>query len=223
VTAQGSELSFVFDSGIRIPPGVDEAALLDSTICELTGNVQPKAGEKLLIENLHSSQAVTVHVVYLNDSGESVLSFLVILYASPLQGSVLLFAPFDYEIPATYGENTAFRFIVKQEGTALHPMTGKQFGSGLFVIRVTAVQAGGPNQSVDRYRLAEKYPGLRTPASRPFLFPYDHTHQMKDRESRGIDPESCGLELGFSRNNLHIFNAQPRDFPFLTGRKIPLA
>jgi hypothetical protein len=191
----GSQMFFLLDSGLDISGMGFTPTELQNSVQQLTGTgaVDTTA---LTIDNLNSSQAVTLRFSYFSDSCESLLQFLVLVPC----GDSLTLNPFDYEAPGT-------GFNVKQRlfgpGTVIPPITAEQFGAGRFVLMVTAVGAveGKIEYPPEQGNLA------------PILYPRILGQRLIG--TCGVNDGNLGA--GTQQSHLSLFNSTPIAFDYLDG------
>jgi len=193
----GSQLLFFLDSGIDLTKGGYSQEALEKTVYELTGLTKPANPTGIKIVNNSRNQAVTVHVYFLNDKGQDYFDFLLVLKC----GETLTFDPFDFEIPGAAGFRTSnflFGHGLPDYMDGMFPAKG--FASGRFVLSVVAaatVDSNGDN-------VAE----LLYPSEVPLKFVC------------GVTPISQGNKAGIAPGNLHVGNAQPVAFDYLSGNHV---
>ena len=194
----GSQLLFFLDSGIDVRAGgYSEEELNSKTVYELTGLTKPANPTAIKIVNNNRSQAVTVHVYFLNDKSRDYMDFLLVLKC----GETRTFDPFDYEIPGAGGfrtSNLLFGYGLPPEAAAAR-LPAAQFGSGRFVLSVVAV---GANLDDDN--------------EPEILYP----NEVAMIGVCGVTPVNTGSKPGFARGNLNVFNALPVVFDYLSGNHV---
>jgi hypothetical protein len=189
----GSQLLYFIDSGINLDSqGISAGDLQEKTVWQLTG--QSKAVNKTLLRltNTHRSQAVTLHFYYLNDQCRDFFDFLVVIPC----GEALVFDPFDFPIPTTEWRTSNILFGKGLSEEMAKSFPASQFGSGRFILSVVAVGV-----SLDANDTAE------------ILYP----NEMADTGKCGVTPLNTGSKGGFERENLHVYNARPMVFDYLSG------
>ncbi len=193
----GSQLLYYVDTGIDLRTGgYSEEALNSKTVYELTGLTKANNPTAIKIANNNRSQAVTLHVYFLNDKARDYLDFLLVLKC----GETLTFDPFDFEIPGTNGLKTSnFLFGYGLTDTVADEFPAAHFGSGRFVLSVLAVGAAIDQDSV---------PDLLYPNEAAMI------------GFCGVTPRNTGSESGFSSANLHVYNALPIIFDYLSGNHL---
>jgi hypothetical protein len=232
----GSHLTYIIDAGVnaraKFGPAIDTDDVTGNVLADLgIGKADGTLDESkvyqsfISITNTHPTQAVTVHFRYFNDNCEDLLDFLVVLTCN----DTLIFDPFNFEIPASGGENTRDRiFGPLRTGKVLEPIQTQQFGSGRFIITAAASVA---NTDLDD--------------DPEILFPYemrDKTGQCNIQQGvtgssgtltattleqlltgyyAGTDTKTryanVGTTPGLSDTNLHVFNATQESFNYLIG------
>ncbi len=196
----GSQLLYFLDTGINMKlEGYSEDALKSKTVYELTGLTKPEKPTALKIVNNNRSQAVTVHVYFLNDKGRDYLDFLMVLKC----GETLIFDPFDLQIPGLNEFKTSnflFGYGLPADLAASFPAA--EFGSGRFVLSVLAVGA-----ALDADSIAD------------ILYP----NEMAMIPLCGVTTKNTGRDEGLVRSNLHVKNALPVAFDYLSGNHVHVA
>ncbi len=197
----GSQLLYFLDTGIDLRAGgYSEEALKSKTVYELTGLTKPEKPTALKIVNNNRSQAVTVHVYFLNDKGRDYLDFLMVVKC----GETLTFDPFDLQIPGLDEFKTSnFLFGYGLPPSLAASFPAAEFGSGRFILSVVAVGA----LDADADNVADKrYP-----------------NEMAITGICGVTPRNTGSEAGYAQGNLHIYSARPVAFDYLSGNHVHAA
>lgn len=192
----GSQLLYFIDSGINLRVGGFAPDSLNSkTVYELTGLAKATNQTAIKIANNNRTQAVTLHLYFLNDEGRDFFDFLLVLNC----GETLTFDPFDFQIPGSDWKtsNVLFGYGLPPEIAAGFPAS--QFGSGRFVLSVLAVGA-----SLNGDNLAD------------VLYP----NETAMVGACGITPVNTGFLAGQVRGNLHVKNALPIAFDYLSGNHV---
>lgn len=189
-----SQLLFTADAGVNLRGmGFSDAQLQSQTVRELTGVGKATRSSMIHVANTNPEHSTTVHVRYFNDRCRQVLEFLALIPCAEEYS----FDPFDAAVPVA-GRNLSRRFF--GEGAAGDypdaPMTAAEFGSGRFLVSVTAVGAS---------RFSDDQADI--------LFPFEQA----PAGSCGVAAESTGGTPGFSSDNLHSCNARPMSFNYLSG------
>lgn len=189
----GSQILYLLDTGLDLTQmGFSEEELENSTVHELTGLSESPNLHLLELVNTHDTRGVSVIFRYFNERCESVLEFLAVLNC----GQKMTFDPFNF-VPAETGLATRETFFGSQPDTL--PLTGSQFGTGRFVLSVTAV-----GHSVNADEQAD------------ILFPFD-----QDAELTCNPPlDQVGAAPGVRNSNLQTCNADYMSYDYLTGRQI---
>ncbi len=191
--SNGSQILYLLDTGLDLTSmGFSEEELESSTVQQLTGLTGSPSLHLLELINTHSSQGVTLIFRYFNEVCQNVLQFLVVLNC----GQRMDFDPFDLNVPET-GHTTRETFF--GDGSATAAMTGSQFGSGRFVLSVTAV-----GHSVNADEQAD------------ILFPRELEAEF------ACDPQlgQVGAAPGIRNSNLRPCNARYMSFDYLSGRQL---
>lgn len=189
----GSQLLFFLDSGVQLA-GYTPDQLANNTVSQLTDGAIEKALNKTLVRltNNHRSQAVTLHLYFLNDQCRDFVDFLMVLHC----GQTVVFDPFDMPIPATDWRTSNFLFGHGLPAELLESFPASQFGSGRFILSVTAVGV-----SLDDNDTAD------------ILFP----NEQDIIPECGATPLNTGSVSGPVKGNLHVANARPVVFDYLSG------
>jgi len=193
----GSQIIYLIDSGVDLTSrGFSQEQLAGKTVYELTGISKSVRSQKVVLRNTNLERAVTLKCYFLNDKGREFLSFLIVLKC----GQTLIFDPFDFEIPGTGGLRTS-QFVfgtledIHQGGAERWTAAG--FGSGRFLFSAGAV--GAPLSGGD---------------TAYFLYP----NEIAPIGECGVTPAlPTGAAPGISSQNLHICNALPMAFDYLTA------
>lgn len=231
VNDPGSHLTYIIDTGVNartiFGPAIDTDdvtgnVLNDLGIANIDGTLDTsKVYQSFIsITNTHPTQAVTVHFRYFNDNCEDLLDFLVVLTCN----DTLIFDPFNFEIPASGGENTRDRiFGPLRTGKVLEPITTQQFGSGRFIITAAASAANTD---------ADIEPEILFPFEMRSLSGKCNIQQSVSSGSGATTVAANIVELlqgfyakkvnvgtaaGLNANNLHVFNATQESFNYLIG------
>jgi len=194
----GSQLLYYLDTGIDLRAGgFAPDALSSKTVYELTGLTKPSNPTAIKIANNNRSQAVTLHVYFLNDEGRDFFDFLLVLKC----GETLTFDPFDFQIPGSdlKTSNVLFGYGLPADLAASFPAA--QFGSGRFVLSVVAAGA-----ALDADNVAD------------ILYP----NETAMIGLCGVTPVNTGFQAGQVRGNLHVYNALPIAFDYLSGNHVYL-
>ncbi|RPJ57143.1 MAG: hypothetical protein EHM23_21490 [Acidobacteria bacterium] len=194
----GSQLLYFIDSGIDVTAGgYSEAELKSKTVYELTGRTKGANPTAIKIANNNRYQAITVHVFFLNDKSRDYLDFLLVLRCD----ESLTFDPFDFEIPGAGLKTSNLLFGYGLPGSA-DVKPAADFGSGRFVLSVMAVGAVDADSNNE--------PDI--------LYP----EEVAMIGVCGVTPRNTGKASGFSAANLHVFNALPIVFDYLSGNQVYL-
>jgi hypothetical protein len=192
----GSQLLYFLDSGIDMTAGGYSEEALKSTVYELTGLTKPAKPSLVKIVNNNRSQAVTVHLYFLNDKGRDFLDFLLVIKC----GETLTLDPFDFQIPGLSDLKTSnFLFGYGLPANLAASFPAAQFGSGRFLLSVLAVGA-----ALDADDMAD------------ILYP----NEMAMIPLCGVTTKNAGREEGLVRSNLHVYNARPVAFDYLSGNHV---
>ncbi|MEE8586066.1 MAG: hypothetical protein V3T83_14575 [Acidobacteriota bacterium] len=189
----GSQILYMLDSGLDLTRmGFSQEELEGSTVQQLTGLTESPHLHLLELANIHGSQGVTLVFRYFNQGCRNVLQFLVVLNC----GQSMAFDPFDF-IAVETGLTTREAFF--GAGPDAIPLTGSQFGTGRFVLSVTAV-----GHSVNADEQAD------------ILFPRELNSELV------CDPQlgQVGAAPGIRNSNLRPCNARYMSFDYLIGRQI---
>jgi hypothetical protein len=191
----GSQIMYLVDSGIDMTVrGFTRADLESKTVYELTGISKSAKSQKVVLRNTNREKAVTLKCTFINNQGQEFLNFLIVLKC----GQTLIMDPFDFEIPARGGLRTSEIIFGTQDpfGTSDH-WSAAGFGSGKFLFSAAAV--GAPLSGGD---------------TAYFLYP----NEIAPIGECGVTPAiPTGAAPGVSSQNLHICNAFPMAFDFLTA------
>ncbi len=191
----GSQIMYLIDSGVDLTSrGFSQEQLAGKTVYELTGVSKATRSQKVALRNTNLAKAVTLKCYFLNDKGREFLSFLIVLKC----GQTLIFDPFDFEIPGTDDRTSEFIFGSSAD---TQPVGGPRwtaagFSSGKFLFSAGAVGAPA-NGSDTAYFL---YPSVIAPTG-----------------ECGVTPVNTGSGGGFSTTDLHVCNALPMAFDYLTA------
>ena len=189
----GSQILYLLDSGLDLTRmGFSDEELEHSTVQQLTGLTESPNLHLLELANTHGSQGVTLVFRYFNQGCQNVLQFLVVLNC----GQSMPFDPFDL-VAVESGLTTRETFF--GSGSDAMPLTGSQFGTGRFVLSVTAV-----GHSVNADEQAD------------ILFPRELNSDL------ACDPQlgQVGAAPGLRNSNLRPCNARYMSFDYLVGRQI---
>lgn len=235
----GSHLTYILDTGInarqllRKADGTADVNLATATATPLVDLAQfvDQNGDGLLdpgsifqnfvaVTNTHPTMAVTVHFRYFNDNCEDVLDFLVVLTCN----DTLIFDPFNFEIPASGGENTRDRIIgPARPGRVLTPVPTAQYGSGRFVLTAAA---SGTSFLQDGQLTANDDVNILFPFELRDLAPECNINFASGSNFDGSlaatlagTVGNVGTQPGLVRRNLHVFNAAQIAFDFLIGHQ----
>jgi hypothetical protein len=193
----GSQLLFLVDSGIDMRDrGFSAEELASGTVADLTGLTKAVKANWLKITNNHREQAVTLHFYYLNDQCRNALDFLLVLPC----GETLTFDPFDLVVPTPVVDVSTENLLFGHDMPAAledWAFPASHFGSGRFILSVVACGV-----SLDKNNSPE------------LLYPNEI---MIDEFTCGVTPVNTGSKPGYNNANLHIYNARPMVFDFLTG------
>ncbi|RPI25845.1 MAG: hypothetical protein EHM61_13280 [Acidobacteria bacterium] len=192
----GSQLIYYLDTGIDLSnAGYPKDALDSKTVSQLTGITKPVNQSGIKITNNNRSQAVTLHVYFLNDQGRDYFDFLMVLPC----GETITFDPFDLPIPGTDIKTGNVLFGYGLPGDLAEAFPASQFGSGRFLLSVVA--AGAP---LDADNIAD------------ILYP----NETAMIGVCGVTPINTGSQAGQVRANLHVSNAAAIAFDYLSGCQV---
>lgn len=191
----GSQIMYLIDSGVDMTSrGFSQQELAGKTVYELTGISKAARCQKVVLRNTNLEKAVTLKCYFLNGEGREFLSFLVVLKC----GQTLTIDPFDFEIPGTDLRTSELIFgtweNVQPMGTRRWSAAG--FGCGKFLF-----SAGAVGTSLNGGDTAD------------FLYP----NEIAPIGECGVTPLNTGSDDGFSTQNLHVCNALPMAFDYLTA------
>lgn len=189
----GSQILYLLDTGLDLTRmGFSPEELENSTVHELTGMSESPNLHLLELLNTHDTRSVSVIFRYFNERCESVLQFLAVINCR----QSMTFDPFNL-VPSQTGLSTREAFFGSQPDSM--PLTGSQFGTGRFVLSVTAV-----GHSVNADEQAD------------ILFPFGLDNEL----TCGPMPGQAGAAPGVRNSNLQPCNADYMSYDYLTGRQI---
>lgn len=207
----GSQLIFLLDTG------VDATSFDPTTILRDNGILAPRFTNFIAITNRNPEDAVTVQLHYYDENCSSIIDFLAVLTCN----DTMLINPFDYTIPGST-INVSQRFF-GQESSFPSPLPASAFGTGRFLLTVTAVGAVGNDSGDERdtrtdglidFNDAEDLDSIAD-----WLFPRRLVSPSTISECSEVDLRTIGaVDIPNSNDhNLNILNASAISFNYLTG------
>lgn len=217
----GSQLLFLLDAGFDPFLATAQAVHVDgfnpnNTVYQNYLLTSTPFTNYVSVTNTNRTDAVTVQFAYYNQDLVKFLDFLVVLSCN----DTMTIDAFDYTIPGTA---VKVRDVLLGTRPYTAPgITSMTFGSGRFLLSVTAVGAAGNDsgQGTDTSPVGDRG-DFDDPEDldvlADWLFPAELAPPSLTSDCASVQANSIGLTAGVGNDNLNVFNATAISFNYLDG------